>query len=60
MLAPDFHDLSEHSDILRIRDGRSVTVRFVEPNDLADLQAYFRGLSSSPWMSASAVVFRLL
>ena len=46
MLALDFHDLSQHSDILRLRDGRSVTVRFVEPGDAADLQAYFRGLSS--------------
>lgn len=46
MLALDFHDLSQHSDILRLRSGQSVTARFVEPGDAAELQAYFRGLSS--------------
>lgn len=34
-------------DILRLRDGASLTVRFVEPRDAAALQAYFRALSPS-------------
>jgi RimJ/RimL family protein N-acetyltransferase len=46
MLALDFRDLSQHSDVLRLRDGQSVTVRFVEPQDGAALQDYFRSLTS--------------
>ncbi|HEY4204939.1 MAG TPA: GNAT family N-acetyltransferase [Xanthobacteraceae bacterium] len=46
MLALNFRDLSQHSDVLRLRDGQSVTVRFVEPHDGAALQDYFRSLSS--------------
>ena len=38
-------DLRQHSDILRLRADRSVTVRFVEPDDAEALQAYFRSLS---------------
>jgi RimJ/RimL family protein N-acetyltransferase len=38
-------DLRQHSDILRLRTDRSVTVRFVEPDDAEALQAYFRSLS---------------
>ena len=33
MLALDFRDLSQHSDVLRLRDGQSVTVRFVEGSE---------------------------
>jgi GNAT superfamily N-acetyltransferase len=39
------NDLRQHSDILRSRTGRSLTVRFVEPQDAEALQAYFRSLS---------------
>lgn len=46
MFALDFRDLSQHSDVLRLRDGQSVTVRFVEPQDGAALQDYFRSLTS--------------
>ena len=45
MFALDFRDLSQHSDVLRLRDGQSVTVRFVEPQDGAALQDYFRSLT---------------
>lgn len=38
-------DLSQHIDIVRLRDGRSMTLRFVEPEDAAALQDYFHGLS---------------
>lgn len=44
MLRPT--DLRQHSDTLRLRDGRSLTVRFVEPGDGEALQAYFRALST--------------
>ena len=38
-------DLRQHSDKLRLRSGKSVTVRFVEPRDADALQGYFRSLS---------------
>lgn len=38
-------DLGRFSDVLRLRNGQSVTVRFVEPQDGSALQAYFRALS---------------
>jgi hypothetical protein len=31
MIAPRFDDLRQHSDILQLRTGTSLTVRFVEP-----------------------------
>jgi GNAT superfamily N-acetyltransferase len=40
-----FDELRQHSDVLRSRSGRAVTVRFVEPGDAEALQAYFRALS---------------
>jgi GNAT superfamily N-acetyltransferase len=40
------NDLRQHSDILRLRNGKSLTVRFVEPRDAEALQAYFRALST--------------
>jgi GNAT superfamily N-acetyltransferase len=40
-----FEELRQHSDLLRSRSGRPVTVRFVEPGDAEALQAYFRTLS---------------
>ena len=40
-----FDNLRQHSDILRLRTGNSLTVRFVEPRDADALQNYFRALS---------------
>jgi GNAT superfamily N-acetyltransferase len=40
-----FEDLRQHSDILRLRKGNAVTVRFVEPRDAEELQVYFRSLT---------------
>jgi GNAT superfamily N-acetyltransferase len=45
MTARRLNDLRQHSDILRLRSGRSLTVRFVEPDDAGALQGYFRSLS---------------
>ncbi|MGH6679086.1 MAG: GNAT family N-acetyltransferase [Bradyrhizobium sp.] len=39
-------DLRQYSDHLRSREGRAVTVRFVEPRDAEELQNYYRGLSA--------------
>jgi RimJ/RimL family protein N-acetyltransferase len=38
--------LKQYSDVLRSRDGRAVTVRFVEPRDAEELQNYFRSLTT--------------
>jgi RimJ/RimL family protein N-acetyltransferase len=46
MTALRFDDLRQHSDILRLRSGNSLTVRFVEPRDADALQAYFRSLTT--------------
>jgi GNAT superfamily N-acetyltransferase len=45
MKALRFDDLRQHTDILRLRSGQSLTVRFVEPKDAETLQNYFRSLS---------------
>jgi RimJ/RimL family protein N-acetyltransferase len=45
MTALQFDDLRQHSDILRLSTGKSLTVRFVEPRDAEALQGYFRALS---------------
>ena len=45
MIALRFDDLRQHSDTLRLRSGKSLTVRFVEPRDAGALQGYFRSLS---------------
>ena len=39
-------DLRQHSDVLRLRSGKLVTVRFIEPGDAEALQAYFRSLTT--------------
>ena len=39
------NDLRQHSDIVRLRNGQSLTVRFVEPRDAEALQNYFRSLT---------------
>jgi len=46
MTALRLDDLRQHSDMLRLRGGRSLTVRFLEPGDAEALQAYFRSLAS--------------
>jgi GNAT superfamily N-acetyltransferase len=46
MIALRLDDLRQHSDILRLRSGKSLTVRFVEPDDGEALQAYFRALTT--------------
>jgi GNAT superfamily N-acetyltransferase len=46
MAALRFDDLGQYSDILRLRGGRAVTARFVEPRDAEALQNYFRSLSA--------------
>lgn len=38
-------DLGRFTDVLRLRDGRALTVRFVELHDADVLQSYFRALS---------------
>jgi GNAT superfamily N-acetyltransferase len=45
MNALRFDDLRQHSDILRVRTGRSLTLRFAEPRDAQALQTYFRSQS---------------
>jgi GNAT superfamily N-acetyltransferase len=45
MIALRLNDLRQHSDILRLRNGKSLTVRFVEPRDAEALQGYFRSLT---------------
>jgi len=45
MIALRFDDLRQHADVLRLRSGGSLTVRFVEPRDAQPLQDYFRSLS---------------
>ena len=42
MTALRLDELRQYSDIVRLRTGKSLTVRFVEPRDAEALQAYFR------------------
>ena len=46
MTALRLDDLRQHSDLLRLRSGKPVTVRFVEPRDADALQSYFRVLTT--------------
>ena len=46
MIALRLDDLRQHSDVLRLRSGEPLTVRFVEPRDAEALQNYFRSLSA--------------
>lgn len=39
-------DLPQYTDTLRLRNGASLTVRFVRPQDADALQNHFRGLSA--------------
>jgi GNAT superfamily N-acetyltransferase len=45
MTALRFDNLRQYSDSLRLRSGKSLTVRFVEPGDAEKLQSYFRSLT---------------
>ena len=45
MTAPRLDDLQQYSDVLWLRTGEAVAVRFVEPGDAEALQDYFRSLS---------------
>ena len=45
MMAIRLDDLRQHSDVLRLRTGKTLMVRFVEPADADALQGYFRALS---------------
>jgi GNAT superfamily N-acetyltransferase len=45
MTALRLDDLRQHTDILRLRNGKTLAVRFVEPDDAEALQGYFRALS---------------
>jgi RimJ/RimL family protein N-acetyltransferase len=47
MTALRLDDLRQHTDILRLRSGESLKVRFVEPDDADALQAYFRSLTTN-------------
>ena len=40
-------DLRQHTDSLRLRNGKSLQVRFVEPGDADALQGYFRALTTN-------------
>ena len=46
MIALRFDDLRQYTDIPRLRSGKSLTVRFVEPRDAETLQSYFRSLTA--------------
>src|ERR1700688_1449965 len=45
MTALRLDDLRQHTDVLRLRSGKTLAVRFVEPDDAEALQGYFRALS---------------
>ena len=45
MTALRLNDLRQHANVLRLRSGKSLTLRFVEPDDAGALQGYFRSLS---------------
>ena len=40
-------DLGRFTDVLRLPSGKSLTVRFVTPDDAEALQSYFRSLSQN-------------
>jgi RimJ/RimL family protein N-acetyltransferase len=40
-------DLRQHSDVIRLPSGKTLTVRFLEPRDAEALQNYFRSLTTS-------------
>jgi GNAT superfamily N-acetyltransferase len=46
MIAFRLDNLRQHADVLKLRSGKSSTVRFVEPRDAEALQAYFRSLTA--------------
>ena len=46
MTALRLDELRQHSDVLRLRSGRSLTLRFLDPGDGEALQAYVRSLTT--------------
>jgi RimJ/RimL family protein N-acetyltransferase len=46
MLKVDLGHLGQYSDVVHTRRGEAVLLRFAEPADAEELQAYIRGLSS--------------
>jgi RimJ/RimL family protein N-acetyltransferase len=44
-MALDLSDLGRYDDIVLLRSGMSLTIRYAEPDDAEALQNYFRGLS---------------
>ena len=46
MTALHLDDLKQYSDVLRAKNGSEIKVRFVEPRDREELQAYIRSLSA--------------
>ena len=46
MIRLRFDDLRQYSDLLHTSRGHAVNVRFVEPRDAEELQAYYRSLST--------------
>jgi GNAT superfamily N-acetyltransferase len=47
MTAQRLDHLKQYSDVLHLRSGQRLKLRFVEPDDADELQAYVRGLSQS-------------
>jgi GNAT superfamily N-acetyltransferase len=45
MTALRLEDLWQHTDVLRLQNGKTMVVRFVAPADAEALQGYFRSLS---------------
>lgn len=45
MTALRLDDLRQHTDVLKLGNGQTVMIRFVEPGDAQGLQTYFRSLS---------------
>jgi len=45
MTALRLDDLRQHTDIVKLRSGKMLALRFVEPRDAEALQNYFRSLS---------------
>lgn len=46
MILRDPANLRQYADVLRLRSGASITVRFVAPGDIEGLRAYFGALSA--------------
>jgi GNAT superfamily N-acetyltransferase len=47
MMSLNLGNLGQYTDVLRLRSGAAMTLRFVEPSDADRLQRYFRSLSEA-------------